>query len=323
MRRVAASEAAIKSETPVYVVTFSPPRLIEFRDLGAFSARVRIWLHQREGENTYLIGKLRDQDPKVDSSVRLFLVEQENAIVAAGIRASNGCLYLTWASPEAVKVVIEHITSKHWAVAAVCAPVHIASDIASRLAERDKSQQTLIRTERVFQLSQVSHPLPEEGRLEVAHASDKPFIREWFKAFVEESEFYGDVARDPRAVDWLIDPRRMYLWKSPGPVSMAAWVAPTMYSGAINYVYVPDEHRGRGFAKAVTAALAQQMLASGLRYCLILADAGDARINRLYQSIGAHAVGDLAYFTLEVPSKSPSKIARSGDSHCSAGSRAS
>lgn len=297
----------------MYFVSFSLPKVIEYRDGRAFLARVRAWLHQREGENTYIISLLPRADQPCDPAVRLFAVEQDEAIVAAGILAGNGALCMTWAAPEAVNAVVGHALKNQWKIQGTCAPAHVSRELAHALCEHTKDCYSLIRTERVFQVTHVADSLPAaEGRLEIAHPADKPWVRQWFEAFIRDSGFKGDVAQDPRAVDWLIDPRRLYLWKAPEPVAMAAWVAPSINSGCINYVYVPPEQRGKGFGKAIIAALAGQMLASGLRYCFIFSDASDARSNHVYQSVGASGVADLHHFA--IAPRVPGKVFPSGES---------
>lgn len=74
---------------------------------------------------------------------------------------------------------------------------------------------------------------------------------------------------------------------------MAAAVMPTAHGISINFVYVPQEARGHGHGKAVTAALGQYLLEQGRRYCFILADVADRRSNQVYQSIGGRTLGEL------------------------------
>ncbi len=282
----------------MYFVSFVPPKVIEFRDVRLFLGKVRAWLHRREGENSYVITTLPRADQPPDPTLRMFLVEQDKQIVAVGILSATGVLCLSWATPEAVGSLVDHAVRNQWKILGTCAPAHISRDLAQAISERTQQCFSLLRTERIFQITHPPARPIAQGHLEVARPADKLLVRRWFEGFVEETGFIGDVVRDPRAVDWLIDPRRLYLWKAPEPVAMAAWVAPATNSGSINYVYVPPEHRGKGFGKAVTAALAEQMLASGLRYCFIFADAGDARTNHVYHTLGANTVTDLQHFAI-------------------------
>jgi len=84
-------------------------------------------------------------------------------------------------------------------------------------------------------------------------------------------------------------------------VSMAGWVCPTANGASISFVYTPPELRGRGYGKAVTAALAGQMLAGGLKFISIRADTDDAQTNAMYQGIGAQTVGEFMRCTIGPP----------------------
>jgi predicted GNAT family acetyltransferase len=132
-------------------------------------------------------------------------------------------------------------------------------------------------------------------------------VKEWVAEFVEDANFELGRRSLDDVVDALVAPRLLYLWKSPDPVSMAAWVAPTQHGASINFVYTPPEFRGQGYGKAVSAALGAQMLASGLKFCFILTDIGDQRSNAVYQSIGARTLCEFLRCTIR-PKVSAPKI---------------
>jgi predicted GNAT family acetyltransferase len=54
----------------------------------------------------------------------------------------------------------------------------------------------------------------------------------------------------------------------------------------IGPVYTPPEHRGRGYAAAVTAAAARWALGSGARHVLLYTDLANPTTNRLYPRLG-------------------------------------
>jgi predicted GNAT family acetyltransferase len=96
----------------------------------------------------------------------------------------------------------------------------------------------------------------------------------------------------------LVSTRRLYVWKDPQPVAMAAWVCPTPHGGCINFVYTPPEFRGKGHGTAVVAALARHLFANGTRFCFILTDPADHRTNHIYQKVGARTLCELARCTI-------------------------
>jgi predicted GNAT family acetyltransferase len=165
-------------------------------------------------------------------------------------------------------------------------------------AQRTGQSARLGRAERVYQLARNYYALPSQGHLEVATPVDRPLVREWVEGFVQEAAYEMEGHTLDGIVEALIGPRLVYLWKSPRPVAMAAWIPSSRWGANINFVYTPPEFRGQGYGKAVSAALGAQMLASGLRYCFILTDVDDTRTNALYQSIGARTLCEFTRCTI-------------------------
>ncbi len=81
------------------------------------------------------------------------------------------------------------------------------------------------------------------------------------------------VARDPEEVDGE-------------PVAQAAARAVVAGMSRIGPVYTPPEHRGRGYAAAVTAAAARWALGSGARHVLLYTDLANPTTNRLSPRLG-------------------------------------
>ncbi len=275
----------------MYFVQFNAPRVVPFTDPRAFDKRVSRWLSIREGENCYFLGMM----PEVMSlagnpALHMFTVEEDNAIQAAGVVLPSKALCMSWATHEVIDLVVDHLCKSGVQLTQVHGPGHVAGYLGRSFAQRTSQAAELGRAERVYQLARNYYALPSQGRLQVAGTADRPLVREWVSAFVEEAAFEMEGRTLEGLLDILLNQRLLYLWKSPEPVSMAAWVAPTPHGASINFVYTPPEFRGQGYAKAVSAALGAQMLASGLRYCFILTDVNDQRTNALYQSIGARTL---------------------------------
>jgi predicted GNAT family acetyltransferase len=61
----------------------------------------------------------------------------------------------------------------------------------------------------------------------------------------------------------------------------------------IGPVYTPPALRKRGYASALTAALSQELLDSGRKFCFLFTDLANPTSNRIYQQIGYQAVCDV------------------------------
>jgi ribosomal protein S18 acetylase RimI-like enzyme len=290
----------------MYFVQFDAPRVLSYSDPRTFTDRVKKFLSLREGENSYFLGLLPDLVTKGPvANQEFFIVEEDNAIVAAGVVLPNRVMCMTWATHHVIDALVDHYVKNRLPVAQILAPGHVSGYFGRMFAQRTGGRAELGRGERVYQLARNFYA-PSNGHLEVATPADLPLVREWIEEFIREASMEMHDRTVGGLIDSLIARRILYLWKNPNPVSMAAWVAPTPHGASINFVYTPPEFRGQGYAKAVSAALGAQMLASGLRYCFILTDINDVRTNSLYQSIGARTLCEFMRCTITPPETPPS-----------------
>jgi len=300
----------------MYVVQFSTMKLVEYSDPRAFDQRVGRWLVLREAENHFIIGMI----PEIiagwtgasNARPRLFAIEDNGTINAAAMRLGNGNLLITWATPEALDVLINGLAELNCVVTSVFGPGHVSGLCARKIAERTGRAFEVGRAERIFQLARLTYSPPDSGRLEVATVADQGFLLPWVEGFIKEAEY--ETKRAAEVMQALIASRRMYLWKNPMPVSMAAWVCPTPHGGCINFVYTPEEYRGKGHGTAVVAGLARHLFANGTRFCFILTDPADHRTNHIYQKVGARTLCELLRCTL-APAQTPSRLAAQSSSN--------
>jgi RimJ/RimL family protein N-acetyltransferase len=123
------------------------------------------------------------------------------------------------------------------------------------------------------------------GTARPATAEDAPLIYAWLSAFRQEATPH-DPAPTREDAERAAQSGRFQLWTVDGqPVAMAAVNRSLRQSGSIGAVYTPPEHRNRGYAGSVTAALADRILADGKTVCLHT-DLRNPASNRCYAKIG-------------------------------------
>lgn len=80
---------------------------------------------------------------------------------------------------------------------------------------------------------------------------------------------------------------RYSFWTVRGhPVSMAGIIRRTRHVAAISCVYTPPQHRGRGYAGSVTAAVAERIFAEGKAAACLYTDDRNPFSNRCDARIG-------------------------------------
>lgn len=86
---------------------------------------------------------------------------------------------------------------------------------------------------------------------------------------------------------------RLTLWETGGvPVSMAGVSLQVAGSVRVAPVYTPPEHRGHGYAAAVTAEVSRAAREAGAQEVLLFTDLANPTSNGVYQRIGYRPVSD-------------------------------
>jgi RimJ/RimL family protein N-acetyltransferase len=145
---------------------------------------------------------------------------------------------------------------------------------------------------RLFALGTLDPPdPPPPGGPRPADASELAFAMRWFAAFEEELALPASEREERARVQ--IEERRLWLWERDGEVVAAAGRSPASFGvSRISYVYTPREHRGNGYAGAVTAALSADALARDAERVVLFTDVDDPGPNKVYQRIGFRPVSD-------------------------------
>lgn len=71
---------------------------------------------------------------------------------------------------------------------------------------------------------------------------------------------------------------------------------PARHGIRINAVYTPPEHWGCGYASACVAALSQEMLEAGRKFCFLYTSLAEPVSNKIYQQIGYQRVCDVRVY---------------------------
>ncbi len=138
-------------------------------------------------------------------------------------------------------------------------------------------------------------PSPCSGAARVADEGDRTLLVDWLRAFSIEAlaEDEPDEAALEASVEHKLvaDDGAYVLWEVGGePVSCAGYGSSTPSGTRVGPVYTPPEHRGRGYASAVTAHVSADRLAAGRRFCFLYTDLANPTSNKIYADIGYRPV---------------------------------
>ena len=119
------------------------------------------------------------------------------------------------------------------------------------------------------------------GRTRWGGAADAALFLDWSRAF--NAEVAPNVPLPPRpevpepTLFWLVDDE---------PISVATSQRETASGAAVNMVYTVPAGRGRGYARSVTAAFVEWLLAQGKDKVFLYIDLSNPASNRCYEKIG-------------------------------------
>jgi predicted GNAT family acetyltransferase len=152
--------------------------------------------------------------------------------------------------------------------------------------------------QRIFQLSSLVPPPAVEGAMRLATVSDRPWLDDWHHAFCVDCGLVGDRQHALEACEHGLKTAARYVWQvGSEPVAMVGFGGPTPSGIRVNWVYTPPEHRRRGYATALVAAMSQKLLAEGRKFCFLYTDLANPTSNSIYQKIGYRPVSDSMHFT--------------------------
>jgi predicted GNAT family acetyltransferase len=265
-------------------------------DPAAFLELVSPFLIEDESRHNLIFGiaaTLRDE-PSHYPEYGLWVVEDGAEIVGAAIRTPPHNLVL--ARPRNA-LVLEALTAGiEDELPGVVGAVPEVDEFARAWAAKTGSMPRTQFAEGLFQLEQVEPVSDVPGGMRDAGPHDRPLLIEWWQAFAEEA--LGEAAVNDsaaRAVDYRLTARDAgaVIWEDGQPVSSAAFGGPTPNGIRIGPVYTPPEHRRRGYASALTAALSSRLLATR-RFCFLFTDLANPTSNKIYEQIGYRRVCDAA-----------------------------
>jgi predicted GNAT family acetyltransferase len=144
--------------------------------------------------------------------------------------------------------------------------------------------------QRLYRLGELTIP-PVPGDARLATTGDRGLVIQWWNAFADEvGGPHGDTEG---AVDSRLLSGAVWLWEDRGDTVSMAGASPVIAEmSRVGPVYTPPEHRGHGFASAVTAAASVDALARGAAQVLLYTDLANPTSNSIYQQIGYRPVAD-------------------------------
>ena len=279
-------------------------KLTRHQTAAAFLVSAQAALEQHEAANNLIISlavRLEEHSDRVKTPPYLVTVEDRGALVAAAIMTPphRVAIYGLNGDPAPLRLIADDLIADGWAVPGTIGPAEVARAFARTWTEARGGPFQLVRHQRVYELRQVTSSAGVPGALRVATESDLDLVAHWIYAFHQDAGLEGTVEEARESAERWIDDRNAFLWDDGQPVSMAAKTRHTTHGMTVSGVYTPPEVRRRGYAGACVAALSQQMLDAGWKFCTLFTDLANPTSNSVYQKIGYRPVCDFDEYLFE------------------------
>ena len=283
--------------------------LVRYATASALLDAAGDYLAAREAEHNLLLGilgTLRDH-PEVYPEPPFLAAVTERSVALVGVRTPPSGLVLSELGvphervADALTPLLDELLRDGRELPGVLGPPLLAGWFAAAWSSKTGSATRLAMAERIYRVAEVRAARPVEGRWRRATHGDRHLLQAWALAFQAEalpasaqvSDIEGMVDR------WIEGAGRMtYLWEADGQaVSLVVAGSPTPHGIRIGPVYTPPVARRQGYASALTAAVSQEQIVRGHRYCFLFTDLANPTSNQIYQSIGYEPVTDVAQYS--------------------------
>ena len=277
--------------------------LERFDNPETFHAQASPFLLAREAEHNLILGlstELRAGTARYPDPPYLAVVRREQAVVAVALRTPPHPVIISYvAAPDALDLLARDLQIEYGALPGVNGESSVSQAFADIWQQMTGQSATLEMGQRIYKLETVIPASDVPGTMRRATQGDFDLLRRWIAEFHVEA-----VGVKPENVDYERIERTLtealkfetlgrFLWEHNGPVSLAGFSGPTPNGIRIGPVYTPPEHRRRGYASTLVAALSQQLLDEGRKFCFLYTDLANPTSNHVYMNIGYQPVCDV------------------------------
>jgi uncharacterized protein len=267
----------------------------EIYNAAEFLKKAEGFLMQHEAENNLILGqaaRLIRGEPIGHTQVAFYIVEDEGRVLVSGMHNHPYRLVLSRGPGPAIAMIADWAARKKVNLSGVIGIPDSVTNFTQAWSKLSRDKMKGGHRLRIYQLEQLKPVAAVSGKLEPATMAELDLLAQWNVAFT------GDVNQpltgDERSMaERGIREGRLFLWKDPHPVSMAAWAGPTPRGVRINYVYTPPELRRKGYASAAVSALTKKLLDSGKKFVFLFTDLSNPTSNKIYQQMGYQPVCDI------------------------------
>ncbi|WP_026907784.1 GNAT family N-acetyltransferase [Paucisalibacillus globulus] len=268
--------------------------------------RVEGLLLRQEVNNNLMLGLLEKGKNNIGvftDGIRLGIVEENGEPIYAFMQTPPNKWILAKVDKLDERIIpgiVQYLFQSKYPVPGVIGPSEQAELFVSLWQERTNKIANLHMKQLIYQLDEVMVQPQENGKLIHAEEKHESLVGDWLCSFVEQAHMPMTKIQAESMAKSFIQKQSLYLWERDGEiVSMANNSRKTRNGASVNAVFTPDEHKRKGYATSVVAALSQKLLDEGAKFCNLYTDLSNPTSNSIYKKIGYYVVGDSVEYLFE------------------------
>ena len=272
----------------------------QYSHAGEFLERMGDYFEQTEALNGLMFGiclQLKSNPSRYGDLQPLFaVVEEEGVIQLAALMTPPYKLQLctpTGYSVQSIETLTQGLVANKWEVPAVVAERHLVESFAHVWDTYQGCRHHEGQNLRIHELRHVQPVAYAHGEFRQAEPEDIETAVTWAQAFHYDCFGTDAPERSTHITEQRVRNGELFFWSDPLPVSMAGQTRPTPHGESIGLVYTPPEHRKKGYATSVVAALSQRILDEGKQFCCLYTDLANPISNSIYRKIGYVPLADV------------------------------
>lgn len=196
-------------------------------------------------------------------------------------------------SEVALEVLADSLLDLGWRPSGVNGVEEVSDAFAKIWTRKTQWLAKPIMNMRAYELREVKElPVPS-GAFRLGLPEDAQQAAELMNAMASEVILGPQRKHTAESMMGLIERRNLFFWEDDGKlVSMTVANRPQIKGICVSGVYTPPQHRGKGYARALVAAVSKEMLARGYELTNLFTDLSNPTSNKIYQEIGYYQVCD-------------------------------
>jgi len=271
-------------------------RVETFSNWQSFLEEAHPLLLENEAESNLIweVGRVSAQNTSAARSWSGWLVEGDGKPLLAALPSVTGYLILSAGKDSACSALANHLSASSISLNGASGPEPVASSFAEVWQDIVGVSVKLGASLSFYSSStNAEQKNSQQGFLRKACQQEAELLRGWAIDFGAESPRPMDPRSLTRLSQRMLGQGNLFVWEENEQIrAMGGFGRETPNGLVINMVFTPKNYRGRGFASALTAALAREAGRRGKEFCCLYSEFRSSIRPNLYEQIDFCLAGE-------------------------------